>query len=75
MAQAAHRRYAEIMRDVEGLINDHSEPDQKSLLLLQVLSMKPHCKWTLRIASLSDILFLEEVEEAAGILRLSDCSV
>ena len=24
MAQAVHRRYAEIMRDVEGLVNDHS---------------------------------------------------
>lgn len=24
MAQALHRRYAEIMRDVEGLVNDHS---------------------------------------------------
>lgn len=24
MAQVAHRRYAEIMRDVEGLVNDHS---------------------------------------------------
>lgn len=26
MATTAHRRYAEIMRDLEGLINDHSEP-------------------------------------------------
>ena len=25
MASTAHRRYAEIMRDVEDLINDHSE--------------------------------------------------
>lgn len=25
-AAEAHRRYREIMRDVEGLVNDHSEP-------------------------------------------------
>lgn len=25
MAQELHRRYAEIMRDVEGLVNDHSK--------------------------------------------------
>jgi hypothetical protein len=25
MAETAHKRYAEIMRDVETMINDHSE--------------------------------------------------
>jgi hypothetical protein len=25
MAEEAHRRYAEIMQDVEGMIDDHSE--------------------------------------------------
>ncbi|KAL9001668.1 MAG: hypothetical protein Q9188_005361 [Gyalolechia gomerana] len=28
MASAAHRRYAEIMRDVEELINDHTNPEE-----------------------------------------------
>jgi IMP and pyridine-specific 5'-nucleotidase len=33
MAQVVHRRYAEIMRDVEGLVNDHSASLHKELPL------------------------------------------
>lgn len=38
MATGAHRRYAEIMRDVEELINDHSQfPSSQLGLTLQTI--------------------------------------
>lgn len=45
MAQVVHRRYAEIMRDVEDLVNDHSRfPVLHIMQFLESIScaMKPH---------------------------------
>jgi hypothetical protein len=37
MAAESHRRYREIMRDIEGLVNDHSMPSKTAGLALLVL--------------------------------------